>query len=176
MKEPVKICKIIILYMLDQVDAPLTTSQISDFILNGEYTNYFTLQQSISELVDSGFIRAENRQSRTIYHLTDEGRESLSYFKNDISPEILADVDAYLKDNDFELKNQAQVRAEYYEVTKEDETTLHEYAVRCQVLEQGAPIFDLTIKVPSEDEAKKAVDNWENKNQEIYAIIMAKLL
>ncbi len=176
MTEPFKICKIIILYMLDQVDFPLSNSQISDFILNGEYTNYFTLQQCIAELLDSEFIRAENQQARTFYHLTDEGRESLEFFKNDISPDILADVDVYLKDKDYELKSQAQVRAEYYETTREDETTTHEFAVRCQVIEQNVPIIDLTIKVPSESEAKTVAENWENKNQEIYARIMAELL
>ncbi len=176
MTEPFKICKIIILYMLDQVDFPLSTSQISDFILNGEYTNYFTLQQSIAELVDSEFIRPENRQAQTFYHLTDEGRESLAFFKGDISPEILADVDTYLKDKDYELKSQALVRAEYYETTREDETTSHEFAVRCQVIEQGAPLIDLTVKVPSENEAKEVAENWEKKNQEIYARIMAELL
>ncbi len=176
MTEPFKICKIIILYMLDQAAYPLSTSQISDFILNGEYTNYFTLQQSIAELLDSEFIRAENRQTQTFYHLTDEGRESLEFFKGDISPEILADVDTYLKDKDYELKSQALVKAEYYEVTRGEETTSHEFAVRCQVLEQGTPLIDLTIKVPSENEAREVAENWEKKNQEIYARIMAELL
>ncbi len=176
MTEPFKICKIIILYMLDQADVPLTTSEISDFILSGQYTNYFTLQQSISELLDSDFIRAENEQTKTFYHLTEEGRNSLGFFKNDISPEILADVDNYLKDKDYELKSQASVKAEYYEITKDAETTSHEYAVRCQVIEQGTPLIDLTIKVPSENEAKEVAENWEHKNQEIYARIMAELL
>ena len=33
--------KLIILFMLDKVDFPLTTSQISEFILEKEYTSYF---------------------------------------------------------------------------------------------------------------------------------------
>ncbi len=170
MTEPFKICKIIILYMLDQVDFPLTTSQFSDFILNEEYTNYFTLQQSISELVDSGFIRPENAHAKTYYHLTDEGRESLGYFKDDISPEILADVDRYLADKKYELKDESSIKADFYQTGDE------EYEVRCQVLERGAPLIDLTFKVPDEETAASAADNWEKKNQELYALIMEKLL
>ena len=33
--------KLIILFMLDRVDFPLTTSQLSQFILDKGYTNYF---------------------------------------------------------------------------------------------------------------------------------------
>ena len=38
--------KLIVLYMLDQVDFPLTNTQISNFMLNKDYTTYFTVQQA----------------------------------------------------------------------------------------------------------------------------------
>ena len=39
-----KLYKLIILYMLDKVDFPLTNAQISEFILGMGYTTYFKLQ------------------------------------------------------------------------------------------------------------------------------------
>ena len=68
MAETFKLYKLIILFMLDRVDFPLTNSQISDFVLDEGYTTYFKLQQAISELLDSGFIREESTHSRTFYH------------------------------------------------------------------------------------------------------------
>ena len=50
MAESFKLYKLIVLYMLDKVDFPLTNSQVSEFILDEGYTTYFKLQQSISEL------------------------------------------------------------------------------------------------------------------------------
>ena len=50
MAEAQTLYKLIVLTMLDRVDFPLTNAQISDFILTKEYTNYFTLQQVLSEL------------------------------------------------------------------------------------------------------------------------------
>ena len=38
MSETYTLYKLIVLYMLDKVDFPLTTSQISEFILEKEYT------------------------------------------------------------------------------------------------------------------------------------------
>ena len=55
MAETFKLYKLIILCMLDQVDFPLTNSQISEFILDEGYTTYFKLQQALSELLSSGF-------------------------------------------------------------------------------------------------------------------------
>lgn len=57
MTEASKLYKLIILYMLNKVDFPLTTSQISEFVLDQGYTTYFKLQQAIAELIESGFIR-----------------------------------------------------------------------------------------------------------------------
>ena len=44
--------KLIVLYMLEKVDFPLTTSQISEFILDKGYTTYFKLQETLSEMVE----------------------------------------------------------------------------------------------------------------------------
>lgn len=66
MAEAFKLYKLIILYMLDKVDFPLTNSQISEFILNEGYTTYFKLQQALSELLDSGFIREESNAHKNI--------------------------------------------------------------------------------------------------------------
>jgi len=170
MAEAYKLYKLIILYMLDKVDFPLTNSQISEFILNEGYTNYFTVQQTISELVDSGFIHEEATHNRTFYHLDEEGAQTLKFFKNDISTAIQNDIDNFLTQKKYELKNEVSVKSDYYPNSNGD------YSVRCQVLEQGSPLIDLTITAPTEAEAQTMANNWAKKNQEIYAAIMAKLL
>ena len=170
MAEALKLYKLIILYMLNKVDFPLTNSQISEFILNEGYTNYFTLQRAISELTESGFIHDEASHSPTYYHLTEEGAQTVSFFKNDISPAIQDDINTFLKNKKYELKIEVSVKSDYYQNLN------HEYAVRCQVIEQDAPLIDLTITVPTESEAETISNNWAKKNQEIYALIMKNLL
>ena len=49
--------KLIIMHMLNKVEFPLTNSQISQFFLENEYTNYFTVQKSLSELIEDSRIR-----------------------------------------------------------------------------------------------------------------------
>ena len=156
--------------MLDKLDFPLTNGQISEFILDKGYTTYFTLQQAISEMVEAGFIREESTHNRTLYHLTEEGTNTIHYFKNNISSAIQKDIDTFFAEKRYDLKNEVSVKADFYPNHKS------EYSVRCQIIENGAPIIDLTLTVPTKEEAETVANNWNQKNQEIYAQIMANLL
>lgn len=170
MSETFTLYKLIILYMLEKVDFPLTNAQISDFILGKGYTTYFTLQKALSELSASGLIREETTHNRTLYHLTEEGLQSVTFFENKISDAIKKDVNDFFVEKKFSLKNEVSVKADYYRNTN------GEFSVQCQVIEQNMPLIDLTVTVPSKEEAEVIVSNWNAKNQEIYAYIMTHLL
>ena len=83
--EALTLYKLIILYILEKVDFPLSNAQVSNFILEKEYTNYFTIQQAISELIESDLIHCETIRNTTLYRVADSGRETLEYFNNQIS-------------------------------------------------------------------------------------------
>ncbi len=170
MAEPFTLYKLIILYMLRKVDFPMTNSQISEFILDKGYTTYFKLQQAISELIESGFIREESTHSRTFYHLTEDGEETIQYFKSNISQAIIDDIEQFLKEKQYELKNEVAVKSDYYRNTN------MEYSVRCQVIENNLPLIDITVTVPTEAEAETIAKNWSERNQKIYARVMSNLL
>ena len=149
---------------------PIVYDKLFELLKEKGYTTYFTLQQAISEMVSTGFIREESTHNRTFYHLTDEGAQTLKFFKNDISSAIQEDVDSFLTKKKYELKNEVSVKSDYYQNSNGD------YSVRCQVFEQGSALIDLTITAPTESEAQTMSNNWAKKNQEIYAAIMANLL
>ena len=80
LSEPLTLYKLMILYMLKQVKFPLSNSQISEFFLDNEYTTYFTLQQALSELLESTLIRVETTRNSTRYEITREGEDTLTFF------------------------------------------------------------------------------------------------
>lgn len=49
MAEPFTIYKLTILYMLDKAGFPLSNTQISNFFLEKEYTDYFRVQEVIGD-------------------------------------------------------------------------------------------------------------------------------
>ena len=42
LQDPLTLYKLMVLYMLDRVKFPITTAQISNYILEKEYTNFLT--------------------------------------------------------------------------------------------------------------------------------------
>ena len=97
--DPLTLYKLIVLYMLNRVSFPLTTAQISDFILEKDYTNFLTLQQVINELTEAGLIAGQTIRNRTHLDITEEGRETLRFFENRISDAIKRDANEYLRKN-----------------------------------------------------------------------------
>lgn len=72
--------KLMILYMLSKVNFPLSNVQISTFMLDNEYTSYFTFQETINSLVEDSFIQQMNYRNSTQYKLTQEGEDTVAFF------------------------------------------------------------------------------------------------
>lgn len=170
MSDSLTLYKLIILYMLEKVNFPLSNTQVSEFILEKEYTTYFTVQHAISELLETGFIKSETIRNTSLYKITDEGRNTLTYFGKKISDAIKEDINSFLAEHNYELRNEVSNPADYYKTTQGD------YAARCLVKEKDSILIELTLTVPTEDQAASICNHWSEKNQELYAIIMASLL
>lgn len=169
MQDPLTLYKLIVLYMLDRVTFPLTKAQVGDFIQEKEYTNFFTLQQVISELIDTNLITAQSIRNRTHLAITDEGRETLHFFGNRISDAIKQDIDSYFSEKEFDLRNEVAVQGDYYK------STSGEYEAHLVAKERGNTLVDITLSVPTPELASAICDNWQKKNQDIYKYLIEQL-
>ena len=156
--------------MLDKVDFPLTNAQISNFMLDKDYTDYFTIQQVISELVDTEFIIPETIRQNSRYYITDSGRETLSFFGNKISNAIQHDILDYLKKNQLTLRNEVSTTSDFFESQK------GEYMAHLIVKEKNSIVIELNVSVPTKEVAQKICSNWSSKSQDIYSSVLAELL
>ena len=155
--------------MLNRVNFSLTTAQISDFILGKEYTNFLTLQQVLGELTDSGMISTNTIRNRTHLQITEEGKNTLHFFENRIGDAIREDIDTYLRDKEFILRNEVSVMADYYK------STSGEFEAHLVAMEREIKLVDLTLSVPAEEIAASICDNWLQKNQDIYQYLVSQL-
>ena len=162
--------KMIILYMLKRCDVPLSKSQIYDFILEKEYTNFLTLQEVFAEMASSELVKEKRMGNRTFLEITEEGEETLKFFGNRINPEIKEQIDQYLKDNSLRLRNEASILGDY------QKTGDNEYMAHMLAKENGQTIVDIQIPVPTEEMAQFVCDNWQRKNQEIYQFLVETLM
>ena len=121
MAEPFTLYKLIVLYMLEKVDFPLSNTQISDFFLEKEYTNYFTVQQVVHDLIETDLISTESTHSNTQYSITAAGKETLQFFHDKISPAIQNDILHYFDKHKVELKNENLLHLEKGKLILEEE-------------------------------------------------------
>ena len=170
MAEPLTLYKLIILFMLKKVDFPLTVSQVTEFILDRGYTNYFHLQQAIAELGDTGLVESETIRNATHLHITPQGEETIHFFEKEISEEIKKDIIEYMKANAYELRSEVSVIADYFRESAD------EFVVRCQVKEKSTRIVDLSLTVPSEEAAQAICRKWKEKSEDVYAYLMHELM
>lgn len=169
LQDPLTLYKLIVLYMLNRVTFPMTAAQVSDFVLEKEYTNFLTLRQVISELSDSGLLSSETVRNRTYLSITDDGRETLRFFKNRINDAIKQEIDAYLGENEFSLRNEISVQGNYYKSTDGG------YDAHLSAMDQDAKLVEITLPVPTEEMASAICDHWQEKNQEIYGYLIRQL-
>ncbi len=169
LQDPLTLYKLIVLYMLNRVTFPMTTAQVSDFVLEREYTNFLTLQQAINELTDAGMVSSETIRNRTHLSITDEGRETLNYFQNRINEGIKQEINTYFRENEFTLRNEVSVLGDYYK------STSGEYEAHLVAKDRGINLVDITMSVPTEEVAAAICDNWQKKNQEIYKYLIGQL-
>lgn len=162
--------KLIILQMLDKVDFELTNSQISSFILEEQYTDYFTVQETLADMIDSGLIKSNTVRNSTRYSLTDSGRETLIYFKKDISDAICSDIEEYFRKNKLKMRNENAITADYFRTGK------GEFRAQLQVKEKETILVEVVLTVPLEQQAIALCDNWKKKSQQIYSHLMEQLM
>ncbi len=162
--------KLIVLYMLNHADSPLTNATISDLILAKEYTNYFSLQRAICELETSDLVVAESADNSTHYRITEEGRNTLSFFEDKISDAIKKDIIDYFNDHQIALKQETSVIADFYKGQGQL------YNVRCQIKEDKAITFEVTFQVSGREQAQAICKNWKRKSGEVYDYLMDMLI
>lgn len=162
--------KLIILYMLKKANYPLTNAQLSEFILDKEYTTYFKLQQAISEMIENNLMREEGNHKQTLYYITEPGLETLECFSNQLSTAIIDDIDAFFMEKGYQLFNEVSTLADYHENPDKS------YEVRCRIMEKKESVAEIRLSVPSLEEAKNVCHNWQDASQEIYEYIMMRLL
>lgn len=161
LSEPMTLYKLMNLYMLKQVNFPLTNAQLSGFFLDREYTTYFTLQQALNELLEAGLIKMQTLHNSTRYEITREGEETLEFFGKKISPAIVEDMDEYLKENRFRMRNEVGLVSDFYKSTNQD------YIVHCEVREGKNVLVGIDVSVPDKEQAELMCSHWRDRSQEI---------
>lgn len=162
--------KILILYILNIVEKPLTNSEVTQFILENNYMNYFMVQQFLSELVKSKFIEFSTKDGNEYYHLSSAGKDTLKFFADRIPEHIKIDIDTSYEQKKKDMIQESQIVANYFK--KNDS----EYIIILKVVEKDIVLFSLSLNLPSKEHAKLICKKWKEKSNDVYKNILEILI
>ncbi len=163
------IYKITILNLLAKADYPLTAQQITDFLVDNKYTDYFTVHKNLGELLADNMIESSSSDAES-YTISPEGANTLHLLSDRITPAIEEDTKQYFKNRGMNMKRDNSLYATY------DGVITGGYEVRLRMSEAERNIMDLALHVISRDQAEAICMNWRVKYDEVYELLMDKLM
>lgn len=161
--------KLILLYIIDRLDVPITNLQIIKLVLEKRFMNYFLLQQHLNELLEGKLLTMETADGRSMYMITDSGRRTLEYFIHLIPAGLKARMDNTFSTMRKEIRSESLVTADY---TPESE---NKFTAGCKVSEDGFQLLQLDVTVGTKADARLVCENWKKYSQLIYAEIIDSL-
>ncbi|MEA4849225.1 MAG: DUF4364 family protein [Clostridiaceae bacterium] len=162
--------KLMILYLLSKMGIPLTKSQITNAVLENNLIDFFTFQQCICELEESGMIKQILHQKRPCFAATDSGKNAVEIFEQRISKNTSQIINDYISKNKESLRKESQVIAEYNKIGDK------EYIVSLKVIENELVLMELKLNVVSAKQAKQVCDKWKNFSENIYSQLIGSLI
>lgn len=170
MAEPDLIYKITILNLLSKSDIPMTGPQISSFLVDGGYTDYFTGQDQLAALEERGLIIEKDSEGAPTYELTATGAETLYLLHDRITPAIEEDTRKFFEEQKLSMKQNHTITAAY------DGVPGGGYLVHLKLSQEGHPLIDLSLQVMSREQAEVMCMNFRVRYEDVYASLMDTLV
>ena len=163
--------KIIILYMLNEIALPVSGLHLTDILVRNAFMNYFSQQESISELLDSKMIKEYTDETgKNFYIITEDGKKAVQLLNDIIPIPIRQAFDNRKNEIRQKIKRDWEINARHYI----DDNDNH--YVRCYVRDGDAFLIDMKISAGNEKLASKMCSNWKRNVEKIYSMVISKML
>ena len=161
--------KVLILYILNNIKKAITNNALYKIVLSVIDMNYFYFQQFLLDLLENKYIIGYTKEDKTMYKITDTGKETLS-LTDDLLPGIVKlQIDNALKAEVDDVQNNNHAVSEFFPRNE------HEFIVTCKLVKNNVTNFEIKLQADSREQAKLIAEKWENNYNEIYPIILGIL-
>jgi DNA-binding PadR family transcriptional regulator len=158
--------KLILLYLINKADMPLTNMDIVRFVMKSREINYFLIQQFLNELTEKEFISCYLEGSTRLYRITDLGRDVLSYLEKMLLVTVREKINDTIKENINKYKNETIISSDF---TPQNDG---QYSVNFKITEGMKLLFEINMAAGTKEQAKKLCQSWDAHVHEIYPQII----
>ncbi len=165
------VSKLILLYVLDQMEIPVTTETLNEMCCSqNSWLSFMTLTEILPELVDARFVVSCNNSNNEYYKITQEGRDCLNFFFTKVPFSIRKEIGAYIKKNRQSYKRKQEYFKDYFK--NRDGT----YTVNLKIIDPLGSKLELKLNVANRAEAITVFKKWNNSASEVYSAIYKILI
>ncbi len=157
--------KIIVLKILSRSDFALTASQLTDFFIEHEIADYFTVQDALAALCETGNVLTESSANQTFYRINKTGEETLALFTDHISQELSTKIDQFFTEHGLSMRRDNSLVAIFF-------PTGGGYTCQLKKTDGNAVLIDLSIYVSDKAQAQAICANWKVRADEVYDSLM----
>ena len=167
--------KLLLLFVFDKMEMPLTEESLSDLCCNANnWLEYMDFKLALEQLVEANFICKANKNSSStpLYTISPEGRVCLAHFFVKLPSSLREVISNCVKINRLSYRRKQEYFSDYY---KNPDGT---YEVVLKILEPTRQESTLEIKlnVPTRSNAKYIYSKWADKAANGFQIIYDYLL
>lgn len=161
------ISKLVLLYVFDKMEMPLTEATITDMCCNrNSWISYLTCKEVLADLVENGFIvLSTSSNSEQYYTITTDGMSCLSFFFMKIPASLREEINIFIRDNRLAFRRKQEFFSDYYKNTDGS------YTVLMRIVEPLGTKMELKLNVANRGIAKSIYNKWVEKASQVYGSI-----
>ena len=163
--------KIMILFLIDKMDLPMSNSQIAQFALSENYLNYYKVQTYLSEMTDIGYLDSSHSNNTTRYTITEDGLKALEAFMHYVPTGVRSRIQKYVAENRKTVKQDFEIVANHFYDFEQKE-----YTAKCGLYEDDTMLMELNLSVVSREQAVAICNNWKRNVDRLYGQILHTML
>lgn len=169
-KDAIFRAKLVILYVLEYFNLPLTREQFLAFMSEERLINIFLLQKYTDELIEVQQIEESQSEGETYIFNTERGSEAVALFASNIPQVQRRKINDAIDEHKKSFNSWTKITANF---AKTDD---HEYRVELSISEGPYKLFSMDMNALTNKTAKQLCGNWEDNARFLYGDLLQILM
>lgn len=158
--------KLVILHTIKRLSKSITNLQMVDLILETTGIDYFSLQTLLIELQEKQLISLISTSENRYYKITESGEEMLSSLSTLIPGFLLKRINSKINAIQKKLEQKTVIWADYTPISEDS------FIVECKISENDQILINLSLNVPTKEQAIHICNKWYENPSRYYADII----
>lgn len=161
--------KILVCYLLKNIDKPVSKAQINEIMLENGLANYFEVNQAISDLVKNGSIEWNFENDEQFFYLTENGKAAAQMLESNL-PRAVRE-----KAINTAIRLMTRARREQENQIEVEKAENGGYHVTFRIFDMNDELLSLKIFVADSMQVETVRQNFLNDPVKLYSNIISSL-